>query len=230
MQSGNSPFLVNIVPLQNVITNASGIDQTQELTNTVAGLTQMVNFEQKRVYTDFLSAYTPGNAIQVLSPMNMSDVPFTTSGSIVSGGGGSSLSNGTTNIQLLTGGTTAITMTTAGTPALSMSNDGSAVFTGNVYAQSFITLSDSRSKVNTHEYCERMDELFEKMDRVITYSYSYVGEKKPTLGFVAQEVEQQFPECVVQGENGVKYVNYQAMTALLWKIVQDLVYKVENGR
>ncbi len=77
MQNDTSQFVVNIIPLQNIQSNTSGEDATFTLSNNVANIQQMVNFEQKRIYTDFLSAYTADGTIQVLSPMNMSDVPLT---------------------------------------------------------------------------------------------------------------------------------------------------------
>jgi len=77
MQNDTSQFVVNIIPLQNIQSNTSGEDTTTILANSVANIQQMVNFEQKRIYTDFLSAYTADGTIQVLSPMNMSDVPLT---------------------------------------------------------------------------------------------------------------------------------------------------------
>lgn len=77
MQNDTSQFVVNIIPLQNIQSNTSGEDATFTLSNNVANIQQMVNFEQKRIYADFFSSYTPDGTIQVLSPMNMSDVPLT---------------------------------------------------------------------------------------------------------------------------------------------------------
>jgi hypothetical protein len=77
MQNDTSQFVVNIIPLQNIQTNTSGEDATFTLSNNVANIQQMVNFDQKRIYADFFSSYTPDGTIQVLSPMNMSDVPLT---------------------------------------------------------------------------------------------------------------------------------------------------------
>ncbi len=103
MQNDVSQFVVNIIPLQNIQTNASGLDPTTILSNDVANLQQMVNFEQKRIYTDFLGAYTAGNSIQVLSPLNLSNVGITSNGSATSLGGGGSIStltNVSTSITL----------------------------------------------------------------------------------------------------------------------------------
>ena len=104
MQSSSSPFVVNIVPLANVQTNTSGEDPTTVLSNQLAQVQQMVNFDQKRIYTDYLGAFTTGGAINVLSPLNLSnvgitsnDIPITTGGGA---GGGSTIGAASTSIVL----------------------------------------------------------------------------------------------------------------------------------
>ncbi len=87
MQNDTSQFVVNIIPLQNVQSNTSGEDATFTLSNNVANIQQMVNFEQKRIYADVFSSYTADGTIQVLSPMNMSDVPLTGNSLAISGSG-----------------------------------------------------------------------------------------------------------------------------------------------
>ena len=235
MQNDTSQFVVNIIPLQNVQSNTSGLDTTTQLSNSVADLQQMVNFEQKRIYTDFLSAYTTGNTIQVLSPMNMSNGDFTVSGNSVttsgSGGGGTSLSNGTTSVNTFGSGSTAISMVTSGTTALTFSNTGEAVFTGNVYAQQFITLSDASVKTNIKSFdfggpvLERVSRLEPKVFQY-TSSPGFRPQDGEELGLIAQELEALFPECVKGGPGNKKYINYQALTVVLLKAVQELTQKV----
>jgi hypothetical protein len=104
MQSSDSPFVVNIVPLANVQTNTSGEDAVTVLSNQLAQVQQMVNYDQRRIYTDFLGSLTQDATIQVLSPMNMSNVPFTTNGIPISesggAGGGSTIGAASTTISL----------------------------------------------------------------------------------------------------------------------------------
>lgn len=229
MQNDTSQFVVNIIPLQNIQTTTSGLDPTTELSNSVANIQQMVNFDQKRVYADFLSAYTTGNTIQVLSPMNMSNGDFSVGG-ITTGSSSTSLSNGTTSINTFTSGTTAISMVTSGTTALSFSNTGEAVFTGNVYAQQFITLSDSTAKTNIRTFDRP---VLEGIRRLNPQTFEYVSspgfrpspEVKEEVGLLAQEVEAVFPECVKDGPGGRKYINYQSLTVILLKAVQELAGK-----
>jgi hypothetical protein len=105
MQSSASPFVVNIVPLANVQTNTSGEDATTVLSNQLAQVQQMVNFDQKRIYTDYLGAFTTDASIQVLSPLNLSNVGITSNGIPISGtgssaGGGSTIGAASTSITL----------------------------------------------------------------------------------------------------------------------------------
>jgi hypothetical protein len=208
MQNDTSQFVVNIIPLQNIQTNASGLDATTELSNAVANIQQMVNFEEKRVFTDYLSAYTTNGTIQVLSPMNMSDAPFTLSGVDFSGAsGGGSL----TVSSLTVGGNITI--------------NGSGSFTGSVSATSFITVSDRAAKTdiqNLEGSC---------IDRVkglspYRFRYSLGGEANvattPTVGLMAQEVETVLPEAVCLDTAGRRYVNYDSIVAVLLGAVKEL--------
>jgi hypothetical protein len=232
MQNDTTQFVVNIIPLQNIQTNTSGLDDTAQLSNSVADLQQMVNFEQKRIYTDFLSAYTTGNTIQVLSPMNMSNGDFTVGGNSVttSGSGGTSLSNGTTSVNTFASGATSISMVTSGTTALTFSNTGEAVFTGNVYAQQFITLSDSSVKTNIKSFNKEVLSSVSRLEpKVFQYCSSpgFGPEPCQEVGLIAQELEAVFPECVKEGPGGKKYINYQSLTIVLLKAVQELSKKIE---
>jgi Chaperone of endosialidase len=87
MQNTNSRFIVNIVPLQNVVSNTSGLDATAQLSNAVGNIQQMINFEQKAVYTNYISAYTQGNSIEVLSPLNLCNVGITSNNTPYAGSG-----------------------------------------------------------------------------------------------------------------------------------------------
>lgn len=229
MQNDTSQFVVNIIPLQNIQTNTSGIDATQSLSNSVANIQEMVNFDQKRVYTNFLSAYTAGNTIQVLSPMNMSNGDLTIGGTSVSGSTGSgsisTISAGSNSVN--TSGS--VSIITNGNTALSFSNNGYATFTGNVYAQQFITLSDSSSKTNIRSFDRPVLEGISRLEpKVFQYQSSpgFRTDEPFEVGLLAQEVESIFPECVKEGPGNKKYINYQNLTIILLKAVKDLQIKL----
>lgn len=199
MQSGSSPFLVNIIPLQNIQSNTTGLDATTSLSNTVDGLVQMVNFEQKRIYADSISSYTPDASIQLLSPMNLNGVNITGGGSVLVAGDGAT-----------TGSFTSLVV------------DASGTFGGVVYASGFVTLSDERRKREIELFDPaRLDYI----DRVQGYTYSLEGRRD--IGFLAQELQTVFPELVhKEGED--LHVNYQGMIPVLLEAIKDLRARVDR--
>ncbi len=64
-----NPNVLNIVDLQNTLNSATGINVAE----TVDQLSQMVNFANKQVNADIISAFTPNGAINITSPLNLSD-------------------------------------------------------------------------------------------------------------------------------------------------------------
>lgn len=125
MQNTNSRFVVNIIPLQNVISNTSGLDATTQLSNAIGNIQQMINFDSKTINTNYLSAFTAGNSIQVTSPINLSNVgitsnnvPYAASASATTG----SFSTNTNSITSVTGNTFVKLYDTnyASSPAISM--------------------------------------------------------------------------------------------------------------
>jgi hypothetical protein len=203
MQSGLSPFLVNIIPLQNIQSNTTGLDATTQLSNTVDGLVQMVNFEQKRIYTDNISAYTTGGSIQVLSPMNLNGVNITGGGSVLVNGDGTTIN------------------TTTGTFS-TLLVDASGTFGGIVYAAGFVTLSDQMEKKNIEPLARNRLEVLEGIQG---YTFEYAGGEEKQIGFMAQELVSTFPELVAKGEKGM-YVKYDGMIPVLLEAIHDLRERV----
>ena len=101
-----SPYLVNLQSLQNFNSNITGLDPLTVLTNSVANIQQMVNFDQKRIFINTISKFNQ-SPIQVTDPINLSNVNlfqngslFTGSGTSVGASGGVSISSGGTSIYL----------------------------------------------------------------------------------------------------------------------------------
>jgi len=199
MQSSSSPYLVNIVPLANVVTNTSGLTPTSQLSISVANIQQMVNFEKKAIYTNYLGAFTAGNNIQVTSPLNLSNVGITSNGVSLASG-----SSQTSNIQA--DSISASTITVGGT----------------CYAQAFVTLSDKGVKGGLRPLPTIS---FDTLANVGTYKYRYFDAVKDDIGIVAQELEEVYPECISSAD-GRKYVNYSALTAVLLQAVKELEGRV----
>ena len=101
-----SPYLVNLQSLQNFNSNITGLDPLTVLTNSVANIQQMVNFDQKRIFINTISKFNQ-IPIQVTDPINLSNVNlfqngslFTGSGTNIGASGGLSISSGGTSLYL----------------------------------------------------------------------------------------------------------------------------------
>jgi hypothetical protein len=97
---GNSNFLVNINELTGINSSASGLSATSALQTAVTNIQKMVDYDKKQINVNYISNYDT-SPIQVLSPLNLSNVNLYQNGNIfVGGSGGTYLSSGTTSIIL----------------------------------------------------------------------------------------------------------------------------------
>lgn len=101
---GTSNYILNIIDLNNIITNSSGLSGGAALQTAVTNLQKMVDFNKKQINANFISNYN-SNPIQVLSPINLSNVNLYQNGNIfvgggVSGGGTNSISSGSTALVI----------------------------------------------------------------------------------------------------------------------------------
>jgi hypothetical protein len=219
MQNDVSQFVVNIIPLQNIQANVSGVDTVATLSNTVANLQQMINYDTKTILTDAIQSFTANSAINVLSPLNLCNVGILSNGleyGVGTNGGasGGSIEISTGQIDFLVGSTISLSLTeTTGT------------FSGIVYGQSFVTLSDERAKSGIEEI---KGGILGRINKLHLYEYSYTGEEKRTTGFLAQEVKEIFPDAVVTGIKGKLYVNYDILVGYLVGAVQELKKEIEE--
>lgn len=196
MQNDTSQFVVNIIPLQNIQSNTSGEDATFTLSNSVANIQQMVNFEQKRIYADVFSSYTADGTIQVVSPMNMSDVPLTTS----------ELRG--TNLSITGSGLFTGTVSAAGFITLSdvMAKQNIVPIHGSVL--------EGFQRITPYYYQYKANMVSKEQ------------EGEPEIGLLAQEVEDVFPEAVATRSDGTKYIKMNAILALLVGAVKELRAKL----
>lgn len=231
-------FVVNIVPLQNVQINTSGVDATTALSNSVADMQKMVNFSQRTIYTDYLKSLTTEGSIGVFSPLALSNVGITSNGTAVSFGGSSSgsistLSTATSFLTLGSGSVAALSVGAYGSTLFTVSTSGDATFRGACYAQQFLTLSDERVKTGLRPW---RSPVLEEMSGIGTYVYSYIGSPAGQgleIGLLAHEVKAAFPDCVgssaAQGQVN-SYIKYDSLVALLVKAVQELRDEVRELR
>jgi hypothetical protein len=95
MATNASPFIVNIVPLQNIPTNILGTNDITQLQTQVANIQTMVNTSNYTIYADAFSNFTASNpAIDIYANLNLSNVSLYSNSNIVtlntSGGSGNS--------------------------------------------------------------------------------------------------------------------------------------------
>jgi hypothetical protein len=203
MQNDTSKFLVNIIPLQNIQTNVGGTDDTTVLSNSVVAIQQMVNTDTNTIRTNYLQSFTSNTSINVISPLNLSNVAITS------------------NDNPYTTTTTDLSVNSITTSSITV--NGSGTFSGICYAQQFVTLSDMLRKNDVREW---RSSVLPDMNKLHPYIFSY-DTVAHDIGLMAQEVEAVWPQLVKEGVKG-KYVNYDGMVAMLVKAVQELSARVST--
>lgn len=213
MQNDTSNYVVNIIPLQNVQNNVSGVDQTSALTTDVTAIKRMVNTQTKRVYTNSIASFTAGGTVKFVSPVSMN---------------GSSGGTGTVGGSNIVAGAVSLNVYDSnGAYALELISASNSLFrvgqTGICYAQQFVTLSDVREKANVREWTSS---VMDTLSNIRPYSFNYIGGVE-SIGLVAQEIEAVYPQ-LIQDSGSAKYVNYDGMVAVLLKAVQELGARVSS--
>jgi len=232
MQNDTSQFVVNIVPLQNVQSNVSGVDRVSALASDVAAIKRLVNTDTNRIFTNTLTSYTTGG-ISVTSPINLCNVGLTSNANVLGTASGSLSnlssvltmypSNGFTStvMKIATGSTSsALSVSEGGNLAVS----GSGTFGGICYATQFVTLSDIMAKTGVREW---RSPVLDNLQKIRPYIFKYDGVASEDIGLMAQEVGLIWPQLVKDGVKG-SYVNYDGVVALLVKAVQELAGRISS--
>ena len=85
---GANSFVVNITELTNVVTSASGLDNTAVLQTQLGQIQEMVIYDEKRIAVNTISKYST-SPISVVDPIDVSTAGnLTIAGQVVSAGGG----------------------------------------------------------------------------------------------------------------------------------------------
>ena len=110
-QLNASNYIVNLIELQNVITNASGLTPIDVLSNQVQNIATMVNYDLKRINVNTIAKYdtTP---IQVLDDINLSNATIYQNGTAFVGGGSINIGGGT-GTQISSGGTSILLLSSS---------------------------------------------------------------------------------------------------------------------
>ena len=89
----------------------------------------------------------------------------------------------------------------------------------------FYTRSDIKIKKDIETLT---DNHLVKLDRLVPKSYKFKNDGLEHFGFIAQDVEKEFPNLVSTDMEGLKSVNYLEMIPLLLHKINDLERKLEE--
>ncbi|MFV2015273.1 MAG: tail fiber domain-containing protein, partial [Candidatus Heimdallarchaeota archaeon] len=112
------------------------------------------------------------------------------------------------------------TLSVSGT--ISGSSDISLTGTGT--AADWVATSDKRLKENIQHLATQLDKVIEVGKQAISYNLKADDNKKRHLGFIAQDLEQIYPEFVHQDNTTEKImsISYAKMVAPLYKAISEL--------
>ena len=110
--------------------------------------------------------------------------------------------------------------------ALTVTNDvaigGTVSVTETIFAQGYDSLSDEKLKDDIFT----LEDALGSLDGLRGVSYVWKKNGKQSIGVVAQELQQVYPELVTEGENLT--VNYNGLVGVLLRAVKELNAKVED--
>jgi hypothetical protein len=183
-----SNYLVNIIELQNTVTSATGLSPIQQVQLEVNQLQSMVNFDQKRIFTNIISKFdtTP---IQITDDINLSNSFIFQNGQLFTGGGGSAtgggtiISSGGTSILLsntTSASTNAITFNVGGRQVFTFDGQGRALYydpsgTGNRFWVSSATLIADNAQIGGAALGAAPGKFLQSQDSLGTSRWNYVS-------------------------------------------------------
>ena len=94
---------------------------------------------------------------------------------------------------------------------------------GSLYATTFYASSDERLKENIVDY-KYHDSILD----IAVKEFDYKNTNVHTIGFIAQELQEKFPELVTSGENGYLSIAENKLVYLLLEEVKQLKEEVEQ--
>jgi hypothetical protein len=105
----------------------------------------------------------------------------------------------------------------AGTRRLTIDNNGIATFTNSVYALSFVPTSSRVYKTNVKTY----ENALETVKKLRGVSFNWKESGKPSVGLIAEEVDQVIPAVVAHDGKDTVGVNYDSLVGVLVEAVKE---------
>jgi hypothetical protein len=220
-----SPYIVNIVELQNVVTNVQGTNTAaniQSLQTAVENLQQMVLFDTKTIAVDVLSNFTASNSITVAANMNFSNA------TLFSNGTEAYLNTGT-SISATSGTTTAGSFSTLSVSSLiSLGANISTISVSSLFAtyafiENLYQPSDQLLKTKLETFSTTVTDVLQLQPK----RFEWRASGKADFGFIAQEVQLVWPELVSRDPRGSLNLEYSKFVPLLLESIRELKARVE---
>ncbi|PKN86531.1 MAG: hypothetical protein CVU51_07070 [Deltaproteobacteria bacterium HGW-Deltaproteobacteria-1] len=104
-----------------------------------------------------------------------------------------------------------------GSRRMTIANDGSVNFPGAVTALSFTPVSSIAYKTNVKTY----ENALEKVKKLRGVSFNWKDSGKPSVGLIAEEVDEVIPEVVAHNDKAATGVNYDSLVGVLVEAVKE---------
>jgi hypothetical protein len=237
MATNASPFIVNIVDLQNIATGISGTSKDSQLAKAqedIGNIQEMVNYQTKTLSADILTSFTTGQAIDVMANLNLSNTSIYTNSNLVTLNTDTATvrslnSIGETETKISVNPTAqTISFVTAGTQSFLMSPSGSAQFAndlyvgGNIYATTLIQTSDKELKTAIEPFLTSIDEVL----KLEPQRFQWASSGSSDIGFIAQDVQSVWPDLIETHQNGSPGIVYSRFIPLLLECIRELNQRI----
>ena len=106
--------------------------------------------------------------------------------------------------------------------------NGTLFCTANSYTAGNLITSDERLKTNIYNLETVSDRVMRLRGVQFNWKDSDRNKKDgPQIGLIAQELENEFPELVMEDNEGIKYVRYDNFTAVLLEAIKEQQSQIE---
>lgn len=163
---------------------------------------------------------TGSNSLFIWTGTAWDAAAFTVTGNVIS----FNSRQGAITLNLQDVETAAYPFTSVSTPNTAVLRNASGNFTANIInALDFNTTSDARLKTNITP----LDSTeYSKLPTPV--SFNWITTNNKSYGYLAQSLEEQFPELVITREDGTKGINYLPIIAILHAKIQELDFNLKQ--
>jgi hypothetical protein len=95
---------------------------------------------------------------------------------------------------------------------------------GTITASDFNSLSDAKYKTDVHP----IDDALSIVSKLEGKHFVWKNTGKPSLGFIAQEVEEVLPQLINTQDNGSKTINYSVLVAVLVEAIKQQQKQIDE--